>query len=192
MSVELVTAASGQPVNVQSVKTHCRIDSDYEDAYISGLIDAATAYFQNTTNRQLLNATYKLKLGSWPKDSVIRLPYAPLSSVTSIQYYDSAGDLQTWASDNYIVDTGSEPGKVTLTPTATVPTLESRSDALQVTYVVGYGSAATAVPELIKQALRLLVGHWYEHREAVTFGAMADVPMGADNIINQYRVITLY
>jgi uncharacterized phiE125 gp8 family phage protein len=59
--------------------------------------------------------------------------------------------------------------------------------AVQVTFVAGYGNAA-AVPADLKAAIKLLVGHLYENREAVTLGAMpAELPLGFASVTNRYR-----
>ncbi|MCW5861278.1 MAG: head-tail connector protein, partial [Caldilineales bacterium] len=39
-------------------------------------------------------------------------------------------------------------------------------NAIHIRFEAGYG-AASAVPTRYKQALKLLVGHWYENREAI-------------------------
>lgn len=53
----------------------------------------------------------------------------------------------------------------------------------------GYADAA-AVPQGIKQAMLLLVGSWYENREATISGAtIAEVPFAVDALIAPYRVI---
>ena len=49
----------------------------------------------------------------------------------------------------------------------TLPTLGDDANPVLVTYVAGYGAAASAVPQRAKQAILLLVGHWYRQREAV-------------------------
>jgi hypothetical protein len=47
-----------------------------------------------------------------------------------------------------------------------------------------------AAPDDIKHAVRLLVGHWYENREAVVVGAQCHiVPMAADALIAPYRKV---
>lgn len=42
-------------------------------------------------------------------------------------------------------------------------------------------------PPPILQAVRLLVGHWYMHREAVTQGQLAEVPFGVAQMLAPYR-----
>lgn len=46
----------------------------------------------------------------------------------------------------------------------------------------------TPVPADLKQAIKMLVGHWYENREATLVGIAAeDVPLGVWDILNQHR-----
>ena len=43
--------------------------------------------------------------------------------------------------------------------------------------------------EQLKQALHLLIGHWYENREAVRAeGAAMEVPLAYESIVNRFRV----
>lgn len=39
----------------------------------------------------------------------------------------------------------------------------------------------------INQAILLIVGHWYAHREAVSESSMIEVPMGAKALLQPYR-----
>ncbi len=43
-------------------------------------------------------------------------------------------------------------------------------------------------PEPLKQALRMMVGHWFENREAVAMGVTSDmVPFGVFDLLKPYR-----
>ncbi len=58
-----------------------------------------------------------------------------------------------------------------------------------VRYVAGYGVAGD-VPALLKRAMLLLIGHWYENREAVVVasGTVATaLPLAVDSILWQFR-----
>ena len=37
----------------------------------------------------------------------------------------------------------------------------------EIDFTAGYGSSGVDVPQPLRQAIRLLVTHWYEHRSAV-------------------------
>lgn len=103
----------------------------------------------------------------------IEPPLAPLQSVSSIQYRAATdGTLTTLASSGYDVDTDSKPGRITPSYGNVWPVARWQPNAVLVTFVAGYG-AASAVPEAIKAAIKLLVGHWYENREAVVTGTIA-------------------
>ena len=59
-----------------------------------------------------------------------------------------------------------------------------------ITFVAGYGATSASVPESIRQAILLLVGHWYENREAtVGVGNMQVLPMGVKALLSDYRVM---
>ncbi len=53
-------------------------------------------------------------------------------------------------------------------------------DTGAVRFVAGYGAAATSMPNAFVQGVLMLVGHWYENREAVTAMNMQayEVPIG--------------
>ena len=55
--------------------------------------------------------------------------------------------------------------------------LQSRPDAVGVEFVAGYGDAPADVPAPIRQAMRLLIGAWYENRESTAIGvSVAELP----------------
>ena len=57
-------------------------------------------------------------------------------------------------------------------------------------FVAGYANAE-AVPEGIKLAIKGLVGHWFEHREAITDEVtLSEVPTFIHALLAPYRVWT--
>jgi hypothetical protein len=53
--------------------------------------------------------------------------------------------------------------------------------------VAGYGAAA-AVPEGIKQIIRMKAAHWYENREASIVGVSAmSTPLAVERLENLYK-----
>ena len=57
-------------------------------------------------------------------------------------------------------------------PTANIN--QEFKNAITLRFICGYGGAS-AVPDQIKAAINLYVGHLYEHREAVTVGRISRV-----------------
>ena len=67
------------------------------------------------------------------------------------------------------------------------PSVRDQPQAITVRAVMGYASAS-AVPYPLKQAMKLLIGHWYENREAVVVGQVPmEVPLAAEALISPYR-----
>ena len=82
------------------------------------------------------------------------------------------------------MDTYSDPGRIKLDrdsnwPNDTLVVL----NGVVIQVVVGYGDDAD-VPQEYKQAILLLLGHWYENREQVTVGEVArEIPMGVEALL---------
>lgn len=153
-----------EPVTVETAKQHLRVETPDDDLLIEALIAAAREDIELYLRRQLLPATWVLGLETLP--SIIVLPRPPALSVLSMEHYDSSGVLVPIVPTTYVVDLMSQPARVALAPGATWPDVQQGLPlSVQLTYVAGYASAAH-VPSSIKQAILLLVGDFYEHREA--------------------------
>lgn len=190
-ALELSTAATVEPVTVEEVKDWLRIDSDDEVDTLRSLIKAARQKCETYTRRQFITATYKYYLDDFPSDAtdILVLPRPPLQSINSITYVDTAGDTQTWSSDEYSADTKTEPGRVKLGYTYVWPASRNQRHAVTVTYVAGYGDSASFVPESIKTAVKFWVAHWYENRELVQTGTtVTPMPMTVEAILQPERV----
>tara|TARA_R100000329_G_scaffold146597_1_gene133261 strand:- start:654 stop:1313 length:660 start_codon:yes stop_codon:yes gene_type:complete len=115
----------------------------------------------------------------------IVLPKAPVSSVTHIKYYDSNNSLQTWSDTNYnLVKPENQKGFVELVDGKDFPSLFNRADAIKITFVSGYGSSASDVPETIKQAVLLIIGSLYEKRE----DTVKRMPTTVEYLLEPYRI----
>lgn len=180
----VVTAATEEVVSLDQAKQHLRVDDETDDALIEGLIAAAREYCETATRRQFVSTTYALRMDNLPTEIV--LPKPPLVSVSSITYVDSAGATQTLSSSLYTVNQHREPGVIVPAYQATWPTVRGHTNDVVIQFVAGYG-AASAVPKAAKQAILLLIGTWYENREASGIeigGAPYTVPMTVDALLS--------
>lgn len=185
MGLKLITPATGLAVSLADVKTHLRVSADHDDAYITMLIKAAVGTLEKALNRAIGTQTYRLTLSEWPESGEIVLPNPPLSSVSSIVYVDTDGATQTLASSQYIVNDDNEPGLITPAHDIDWPEVQEQSNAITITYITGYAT----IPEPLQAAVLLLVGHWYENREAVLTGTIAtDLPLAVQFILDEFRV----
>lgn len=173
-SLTLTVAPTSEPVTLAEAKDHVRRDDSDDDALIAGLITAARQYAETAQKRQLMPATYELRLDSFPTMSpasrswvgpTIFLPMPRLIAVSSIAYVNQSGTLVTLDPSSYTVDSASSPGRITPVYWQTWPNFRPTVGCVRVTYTAGYADAAH-VPETTKLAMKLLIGHWYKNRES--------------------------
>jgi uncharacterized phiE125 gp8 family phage protein len=64
---------------------------------------------------------------------------------------------------------------------------------IMITFVCGYGSVISTIPEPIRLAIMLLVGNWYENREATLVSqsgqsSIVTIPFTVDALLADYRM----
>jgi len=182
-----VTAPAVMPVTVGDVKEQCRVDGDDEETYIADLIAAAVAVVdaRGILGRCMINQTWAEYFPNAPGE--VRLSMTPFVSLTSVKYYDSAGALQTATNSDYELIAHGD--YVILRPKEGFewPEADVRQDAYQITYVAGFGAAASDVPASIRHAVKLIAAHWYQNRE-IAGANMSEMPMMASDILNTERL----
>jgi uncharacterized phiE125 gp8 family phage protein len=186
MALTVVTAPAVEPVSLTEAKLHCRVDVSDDDNLITALIQAAREVAEAISRRALITQTWKLILDEFPATDEIVIPLPPLQSVASVTYKDQDGSSSTFSSGDYIVSTDTEPGKVVLGYGKSWPsTTLYPTGAVTVQFTAGFGDASTDVPEKYRQAMLLLIGHWYENREAIAMtGAVPkEVPFGVEALL---------
>jgi uncharacterized phiE125 gp8 family phage protein len=201
-SLTVVTAATSEPVSLAEMRVHLRVIDTAEDDLISSLITTARQYIEDQTQLAIATQTYRLTLDGFPLADIsdytradgfyyssavpITLPRSPVSSVSSITYVDTAGTTQTLSSSLYRVATDSLPGRVAPAYNQTWPWTQDVIESVKVTFVAGY----TTAPKTLTAAIKLLVGHLYQHREPTVTGTIvADLPFSIQSLINNHKVL---
>lgn len=211
----IITQPTLEPLDLASAKQWLRVDGDDQDTVIRDLIRVAREECENYTGRATYTTTYRDSLDRFPGMSVqappanaiplaplvneqwplteppyaINLMRSPVIAVSSIQYYDADGTLQTLSSSAYYADTSQEPGRVTPAQGYVWPATQlTRPGAVLITYTAGYASRE-AIPAPMVHAMRMMLSHWYENREAVLTGTISkDIEFGAQSLLDKVRV----
>ncbi len=183
----LVTGPASEPVSLSEVKAHCRITDSAEDGLIASYILAARQHIETTCGLSLRQQTFDLFLDKFPdSDCPIFLPRGPAVSITSVQYIDIAGATQTWSSANYQLDARRVPARLFPGFGLSYPSVRDIANAVTVRFVAGY--ADTALPDTLRSALLLLVGHYYENREPVNVGNIVNmIPLSVEALLAPHR-----
>lgn len=172
------TGPTETPISLTDVKAQLRISNTASDTLLAQYIAAATGALDGRygyLGRALVTQTWKMYLCDWYEmdEDCIELPFPPLQSVSSVKYYDHDNVQQTLSTSLYVVKASEFVGEIERAYGATWPTHYPRADAIEVTFVCGFG-AASDVPAPIKQALLLAVGDMWANRGDDAGNGMSD------------------
>lgn len=184
----LITAPEIEPVRVEEVALHLRLDdaqlSDEGDL-IDALITAARTEAETITGRALITQTWSMTLDGWP--SRIELPRQRVQSVVSITYVDTSGATQTLAANQYRLS-GWDQREIIPAYGVTWPTVRGDDDCITVQWVAGYGDNADDVPRPLRQWMLMRIGTLYAHREEFITGSIISRMEFVDRLLDPYRV----
>lgn len=188
MTLTLVTPPAVEPLSVAQAAAHLRLAEGDDDAMVSALILAARQHLDGATG--VLGRCLITQQWSWQTEVLrpcgLRLPLLPVLSVDTVTFTDSDGVSQVLAADQYRVI-----GDLLLPAHGAVwPAVQRSPGAVQVIFTTGYGDTADTVPAPIRQAMLLLIGHWYDNRDAVNVGnIVTSFPLAVDALLSPFRVI---
>jgi uncharacterized phiE125 gp8 family phage protein len=189
MKYAVTTAPTAEPLHLVEAKQHLRTvtgDTSEDGLLISPLITAARDYCENVTGLALAPQTIQAYPTGW---GLWRLPRPPIISVTSIKYYDEDNTVSTMAATDYQLDTVDGLVLILEEPSTVLREL----NPIVIEYKAGY----TTLPMLIRQAMLLLVAHWYQNREAINVDLAKSIRVDANaqeisysvrRLLSQYKV----
>jgi uncharacterized phiE125 gp8 family phage protein len=164
VNLERTSEPAAEPVPTAELKAFCRVTHSDDDTKIAALGTAAREIIEDWTRRSLITQTWKITLNNdLVTGEIYRLPRPKIISVTSVDYVDIDGNLQTgYATSNYHTVIG-EDGGIWFED---IPDTDSVPEPIRITYTAGYGASADDVPSVIQTAIKLLVSEWYSKRTA--------------------------
>lgn len=168
MPTKVITAPTYEPISAADVAEYIRVDDLAQDELLlEGMITAARQYLEQYLSRPIATQTLEEAMTGWANPIVLD---SSLQSVTSIKYLDLNGVEQTLASNQYLVDTYSEPAQITPAYNVEFPELYAVPNNVKVRYVAGYTSGGSPdlfpMPKPLRFAMMLIIGDLYANREA--------------------------
>lgn len=206
-ALQRISAPTSPIVNLAEMKAHLRVDFADDDALIAALTAAATERAENVTGRSLAQQQWQLTMDGFPGERrmwceprpllahhpldhlTIRLPRNPVVSVDAISYVDPFGAMQTIDPSTCQIDLQSEPSRLRPAFGTCWPATRRVMNAVTIQFTTGYATESD-VPSTILQAIKLMVGAWYESRADFTVGeGMAQtLPRAAEYILGMHRL----
>lgn len=215
MALTLVTAPAQEPLALASAKSYLGIDESdtTNDTLVGDINSAARRFCEEFTKLSFVTQTWDLWLDGIPNpggraskdpwwDGVrsepisfatggypaIEIPKAPLQSVTFLKYYDTSDTQQTFDLAATVTDPDSKPGRLILKTGSTWPVDLRSLRSINIRFVAGFGDDGTSLPESIMQAIRIMVSHYYENREALVEGRLGKTPLSVETLLEPFIV----
>lgn len=192
MKTVVASGPAVEPLSLTEAKLHLRVTNTVENDLVTNAILAARRYLEGFTG-PIITQTIHEYFDAFPGGDRMCLSYPNVQSITSITYTDTADQVSTFAASNYQLSAYGKgrPSEIWLKygkdwPIETLQTV----DGVKVIYVAGFGAAASDVPEEIRQAAKLLLGHFYQNREEELRGnntVPSKLQLGVFSLIDQYR-----
>ena len=201
-SLRTVTPPAVEPVDIATVRQHCRVDSTYDDTLLANYAITARTLVESWLNRALITQELLFSMTSsppptasplvpqslivfplnWP--AVIRkpiaIPRAPCNSVKSV-LWGQVDDMNPADPGDYVLNLMVEPAQISL-KAPLVPMIPAM--AMQIDYIAGYGDTGATVPWPIRHGILLLTAYFYESRGDVGL----EMPDAAWSIMAPYRL----
>jgi uncharacterized phiE125 gp8 family phage protein len=184
-----VTDGTIEPITNSLAEAQLRLTNDsaiFENLQV--YIQSARWVFENNTGILLNSQTWKLVLDEFPSSSFISLYKSPITSITSVQYYDEDDTLQTLDSSLYWTELTRIPACITIKD-SWPSTMSGRPGSVIVNFACGY--AEGECPNDIVNALLLLMTNYYENRqEGVIMPGVSsvEVPKGFEYVLRNYKI----
>lgn len=189
MALVISTEPTEEPLSIEEVKAHLRVEIEDDDDLILNLITSARQYVEAYLKRALITQTWKYYIEDFPDEDYIELPFPPLSSVTSVVYTDYAGTATTMTvTTDYVVDTYKEPGRVVLAYGQSWPTTTlTVTSPICITYICGYGTPED-IPRAIRSAMLIFISDLYENRESYIVGQTPSRIKTIEALLDPYKI----
>jgi len=187
MNVERIADAKAEAISLDEARKQCRILGTDSDVVLRRYIEAARNYVESITRNPLVEGVYRFYFDCY--EPFFKVHY-PIVSITSIDYKiaEDTGEYEDSLSteDYYYVQ---HEGRINIKNNA-MSDLYAQHNAIRMTVVAGQPNIGS-IPGDIILAMLLMIGHWYENREAVSVVQLNQIPMGAAALLGPYRAYSL-
>lgn len=188
MALQFRSGPAIEPVSLNDTKSFLRIDAADDDILVASLITAARIYIETTIGKILITEQWSYFKDCWPQSGILHLPLSPLKSVDEIRLHQENETFEIISTEDYATDLVSNQPRIKFLKQTNHQTKTSAFNQIEVRFTAGFGDTEEAVPNDLRQALLMLVSHWYEQREPIGLGGtFNEIPTTVSALIANYK-----
>lgn len=174
-------------LDLADLKRHLRVDVADDDDLILELIGVAQEVVEAETDFVLTPRDVVATFDCF--DQCMRIAAWPITAVSEVAYVAPDGTAALVSDAGFSLINSSRPAVLQAAAGSTLPCAAPRRGSINVILQAGYASPDD-VPKRVKQAIRLLVGHFYVNREAVVVDIRAvavQLPLAVDLLLRRLQ-----
>lgn len=158
MTPILLAGPALEPLSLDEMRVYLRLETSEEDGLVLSLIKAARHAVEQGARRALIAQKWRIRLARFPREAQVRLPLSPILSLDAVRRFDALGNPVLLDLTLFRLD-----GADLCLSQAHLPA-DGFCAGVEIDLTAGFGTQAADVPEALRQAMRMLVAHYYEHR----------------------------
>ena len=177
----ILDRANSAVLTLDEAKAHLRVTFDDDNNLISGLIDAATDYIEAVIEQPVMQASMSLEFDVIGHEAFDRV-YIPVRNAIGVTEISLDGIVQ-------------DPASYALKTRQNVPYVQFAAKGtygqVSVLFTAGFAAHAEEAPEGIKQAAKLIIGHWYTSTSAIASGnnnQPFEIPLAVNSLLGRYKM----
>jgi uncharacterized phiE125 gp8 family phage protein len=186
----LLSGPAAEPITLAQAKQYLRVEHDDDDDIIPALIRGARLHVETQTRRALITQSWRLVRDVWPDSGFVAVLPVPLIALDAARIHRADGTTLAIGTGSFVVDRVTAPARLAFTRGA-LPVPERYVSGIEIDVTCGYGDEPDDVPEPLRQAIRMLLAHWYENRGIIGESHFVALPQTAAALIAPYRVLAL-
>jgi len=184
-----------EPITLVQAKSYLKIDSTDEDAYITELIATVREFVEDETNtgivqqditeyRDGFNTVITLQING----QIAQKGDTGYETVNTpkVSYLKDGSWIDLSINTDYYFSNYNGQPKIQAASNGWNVDPDERLNNVKISYVI---KPTTGIPKPLVQAMYLLIGHFFDNRNAITYGNAKELPIGYKRIINQYKSI---
>jgi uncharacterized phiE125 gp8 family phage protein len=179
-----------EPVTLAEAKQQTRmVEDDSQDDFLTSLIAPARAYVERVSRHLFVGGERTATFTAWGDHLAIWR--RPVTSIDSIEYSTTDDPADDEAYTGFVTNLGF-PVRISSADGGDFPDLID-GGTITVTYTAGAVPSTSEEYLIGKRAMLLLIGHWFENREAAALGqASNEVDFAVRSLLDELRPVSAY